>query len=51
MLLHSLSPGLWVSLGRILNHPKLIERSGRDLRVAARTLREDGPEVLGTLRG
>ncbi|WP_158743033.1 AAA family ATPase [Acidisphaera sp. L21] len=30
---------------------KLIERSGRDLRVAARTLREDGPEVLGTLRG
>lgn len=25
---------------------KLIERSGRDLRVAARTLREDGPEVL-----
>ena len=30
---------------------KLIERSGRDLRVAAQTLREDGPEVLGTLRG
>lgn len=30
---------------------KLIERSSRDLRVAARTLREDGPEVLGTLRG
>ena len=30
---------------------KLIERSGRDLRAAARTLREDGPEVLGTLRG
>jgi hypothetical protein len=30
---------------------KLIERSGRDLRVAARTLREEGPEVLGTLRG
>ncbi len=30
---------------------KLIERSGRDLRVAARTLREDGPEVLGILRG
>ncbi len=30
---------------------KLIERSGRDLRVAARALREDGPEVLGTLRG
>lgn len=30
---------------------KLIEHSGRDLRVAARTLREDGPEVLGTLRG
>jgi len=30
---------------------KLIERSGHDLRAAARTLREDGPEVLGTLRG
>jgi Ti-type conjugative transfer relaxase TraA len=30
---------------------KLIERSGHDLRVAARTLREEGPEVLGTLRG
>ncbi len=30
---------------------KLIERSGRDLRVAAQTLREEGPEVLGTLRG
>jgi Ti-type conjugative transfer relaxase TraA len=30
---------------------KLIERSGRDLRAAARTLREEGPEVLGTLRG
>ncbi len=30
---------------------KLIEKSGRDLRVAARTLREDGPEVLGTLCG
>ena len=30
---------------------KLIERSGRDLRVAARSLREDGPEALGTLRG
>ena len=30
---------------------KLIERSGRDLRVAAQTLREEGPEVLGSLRG
>ena len=30
---------------------KLIERSGRDLRVAARILRDEGPEVLGTLRG
>ena len=30
---------------------RLIERSGRDLRVAERTLREDGPEVLGTLPG
>ena len=30
---------------------RLIERSGRDLRVAARSLREDGPEVLGALRG
>ena len=30
---------------------KLIERSGRDLRVAARTLRDEGPEVLGSLRG
>lgn len=29
----------------------LIERSGRDLRVAAQTLREEGPEVLGSLRG
>ena len=30
---------------------KLIERSGRDLCAAARTLREDGPEMLGTLHG
>ena len=30
---------------------KLIERSGHDLRVAARTLRQEGPEVLGSLRG
>jgi len=30
---------------------KLIERSGRDLRAAAQTLLEEGPEVLGTLRG
>ena len=30
---------------------KLIKQSGRDFRAAARTLREDGPEVLGTLRG
>jgi Ti-type conjugative transfer relaxase TraA len=30
---------------------RLIERSGQDLRVAARTLREEGPEVLGSLRG
>jgi Ti-type conjugative transfer relaxase TraA len=30
---------------------KLIEKSGRDLRAAARTLREEGPEVLGSLRG
>lgn len=30
---------------------ELIERSGRDLRVAARTLRDEEPEVLGTLRG
>jgi hypothetical protein len=30
---------------------KLIERSGRDLRVAARILRDEGPEVLGSLRG
>jgi Ti-type conjugative transfer relaxase TraA len=30
---------------------KLLERSGHDLRLAARTLREEGPEALGTLRG
>ncbi len=30
---------------------KLIEKSGRHPRAAARTLREDGSEVLGTLRG
>jgi Ti-type conjugative transfer relaxase TraA len=30
---------------------KLIEKSGHDLRVAARTLRQEGPEILGALRG
>ncbi len=30
---------------------KLIERFGCDLRAAAQTLREEGPEVLGPLRG
>lgn len=30
---------------------KLIEKSGHDLRAAARTLERDGPEGLGTLRG
>jgi len=30
---------------------KQLERSGHDLRVAARTLREEGPEVRGTLPG
>ena len=30
---------------------RLIETSGHDLRVAARTLREAGPEVLGRLQG
>jgi len=29
----------------------LIRKSGNDLRAAARTLRQDGPEVLGELRG
>jgi Ti-type conjugative transfer relaxase TraA len=29
----------------------LIQKSGNDLRVAAQTLRQDGPEVLGALRG
>jgi len=29
----------------------LIQKSGNDLRAAARTLRQDGPEVLGELRG
>ena len=29
----------------------LIQKSGNDLRAAARTLRRDGPEVLGELRG
>ena len=29
----------------------LIEKSGNDLRVVAQALRQDGPEVLGELRG
>ncbi len=40
-----------LALGQELEWAFQVERSGRDPRVAAQTLREEGPEVLGTSRG